>query len=322
MDVIVNSPSVNNIGVSDSTSDVSSSDNLDLWTIERILNWSKSYLEEKCNDSNLQNARLDVELLLSNVLSVERIQLYLDLKKPLSKDERDRFKVLLRRRILGEPIAYILGYKDFYRSRFKVDKSVLIPRPETEQIVDVALNLLSPGDVKKSILDIGTGSGCICLSIAKERPNLQFQAIDISQDAISVAVQNSELLGLTNVSFQESDFFEFLKIDQRKWDLIVSNPPYIRMSDSHLLSPSVKDFEPSKALFDIHAQNSLADGLTFYRYIAQFAMKALHTGGTVVIECGQGQSTIIVDIFKSAGLREVKVFKDLANIERIISAML
>jgi release factor glutamine methyltransferase len=322
MDVTVNSPSVNNIGVSDSTSDVSSSDNLDLWTIERILNWSKSYLEEKCNDSNLQNARLDVELLLSNVLSVERIQLYLDLKKPLSKDERDRFKILLRRRILGEPIAYILGYKDFYRSRFKVDKSVLIPRPETEQIIDVALSLLSPDDVEKSILDIGTGSGCICLSIAKERPNLQYQAIDISQDAISVAVQNSELLGLTNVSFQESDFFEFMKIDQRKWDLIVSNPPYIPLSDSLLLSPSVKDFEPSMALFDVHPQNGLADGLTFYRYIAQFAIGALHPGGTVVIECGQGQSTIIMDIFKSAGLREVKVFKDLANIERIISAML
>ena len=206
---------------------------------------------------------------------------------------------LLQRRENGEPLAYILGYREFFGRRFRVDSNVLIPRHETEVLVETALEFEK--DVC-SVLDIGTGSGCIAITLKLDRPYWEVWATDISSSALQVARENAETLG-ADISFRHSDLLR--QLDGEKFDLIISNPPYIGREEE--LSREVKDFEPDSALFaDDH-------GLALYRQLAEDAPVHLHPGGQILLEIGYQQGTAVSNMFPSS-----KVIKDLDGNDRVV----
>lgn len=287
----------------------------EVWTVQKVLAWSTGWLKEKSKDDVAsQTPRLDVELILAHVLDCDRMRIYLELDRPLGKDERDRFKALLRRRAEGEPIAYIVGYRDFYRHRFTVNPSVLIPRADTEILVEQSLNLIAQV-AAPTILDVGTGSGCIALSLALARPDAVVTGWDISEAALVVARLNKETLACENIRFECRD----VKTDaflHQQFSLIVSNPPYIMRSEEVSLSVSVKGFEPHVALFDDDV-----DGLSFYRILAQRAKEWLLPGGVLAVECGHTQAHQIADIFTQSSKEfiELTITKDLGGLQRVVS---
>jgi release factor glutamine methyltransferase len=288
--------------------------NPDTWTVQRVLTWSAGWLKEKSSSEVVQSPRLDVELLLAHVLACDRMKLYLQLDRPLTREERDAFKLLLRRRVEGEPIPYIVGYRDFYRHRFTVTRDVLIPRADTETLVECSLSLsLNPPELEALILDVGTGSGCVAISLACSLPNARVIAWDISEAAVKIAQQNADDLKCTNIQIELCDVMT--ASPQEKFSHITSNPPYIARSEESSLAQSVKDYEPHVALFDDVA----ADGLSFYRLLAKKAMEWLIPGGTIAVECGHTQAQKVHDIFAAAGLTKLTITKDLAGIDRVVS---
>lgn len=294
-------------------SDRDSSSGSDVWTVQRVLTWSAGYLKDKCADSGPTNFRLDAELLLAEVLGCDRMRLYLQLDKPLSREERDSFKTLLRQRAEGAPIAYLLGYRDFYRHRFKVNASVLIPRPDTEILVEQSLQLIAAMTEPK-ILDVGTGSGCIAISLGLERPDAVVLGWDISEEALTVARENAATLATTNVTFLQQDVFHARP--EAVFDLLVSNPPYIARTEESHLSATVREHEPHTALFD-----TALDGLSFYRLLAERSLTWLKSGGVIAVECGHMQAEDVAAIFQNAGLQELTITKDLAGHPRVVAAI-
>ena len=287
----------------------------EVWTVQRVLNWSAGWLKEKAQGKDsASTARLDAELILAHVLGCDRMRLYLDLDRPLSKEERDSFKVLLRRRADEEPIAYILGYRDFYRHRFEVNSSVLIPRSDTEILVEEALKLLTPF-TSPAVLDVGTGSGCIALALALAKPDAQVTAWEISKEALVIAERNKAALSCQNLQIELCDVRTALP--QTSYEMIVSNPPYIARSEEPSLSASVKSFEPHVALFDDVA----ADGLSFYRILAEKALAWLAPQGVLIVECGHTQAKAVGEIFTAASssLGELTITKYLGGKDRIVS---
>ena len=293
-----------------------SSPGADVWTIQRILTWSTGYLKEKGSDRNARSQRLEAELLLGHALGCDRVRLYVDLDKPLGRAERDVFKALLRRRIEGEPIAYLIGYRDFYKFRFKVNPSVLVPRPDTEILVESAVSELR--DLKSPrVLDIGTGSGCIAISVALECPHAQMVGWDISAEALAVASENRETLK-ADVDFLQFDVRTLPEVQSelsQKFDVILSNPPYISISERDALSTSVRDFEPHLALF-----GAGDDGLEFYEIFARHLPSILNKDGCILIEMGFQQSAKVSSLFQDAGWRKISVMKDLSGHDRILRA--
>ena len=285
----------------------------EIWTVQRVLSWSAGWLKEKSRDST-GNHRLEAELLLASVLELERMKLYLQLDRPLSKAERDTFKVLLRRRVEGEPIAYILGYRDFYRHRFKVSPAVLIPRPDTELLVETALNEAKRLTAPK-ILDVGTGSGCVAISLATEIPEALVEAWDISDEALQVAAINKDVIGVPNLTIVKKDALHALAFEGEAYDLIVSNPPYIAADESSIMSPETLKYEPRGALFP-----EGADGLTFYRSFAANCLRALRPQGKIFLEIGMNQGEKVAQLFNDAGWRKISVVRDLAGHDRVVSA--
>lgn len=293
-----------------------SSAGADVWTVQKVLSWSTGWLKEKVAANVApQSPRLDVELLLAYTLGCDRMRLYLDLDRPLSKDERENFKTLLRRRVEGEPIAYILGYRDFYRHRFLVNSQVLIPRADTEILVEQSLALIANTTAPR-ILDIGTGSGCIAISLGLARPDAAVTAWDISQDAIAIAAKNKDELHCDNLTIELCDARQ-AKVNEA-YTLIVSNPPYIRRDEESGLSDSVKRYEPHLALFD----DNSADGLSFYHLLADKGLMWLADDGVVVVECGHTQADQVVEIFKNTSDKwsELTITKDLNGQQRVVSA--
>lgn len=287
----------------------------EVWTVQRVLNWSAGWLKEKAQGHHAASAgRLDAEFILAHVLGCDRMRLYLDLDRPLTKEERDSFKVLLRRRAEDEPIAYILGYRDFYRHRFEVSSSVLIPRSDTEILVEEALKLLKPV-ASPLILDVGTGSGCIGLSLALARPDAQVVAWDISKDALAIAERNKISLGCQNITMEHCDARSVAP--ETAVTMMVSNPPYIARSEEPSLEASVKKFEPHIALFD----DAAGDGLSFYRLLAEKAQTWLVAGGILIVECGHTQAKAVGEIFTSSShaFSELTITKDLGGNHRVVS---
>jgi release factor glutamine methyltransferase len=254
--------------------------------------WSAEYLAGR----GVETGRLDAEWLLSAALGVDRLQLYLQYDRPLSPEEREAFKPLLRRRASREPLQYILGRTGFRQLELKTDRRVLIPRPETEALVQEVLDWAAAGrgDVGR-VWDVGTGTGAVALSLAAEGACTGIVATDVSPEALSVAADNAVLNDLRGlVEFREGSLFEPLEEGER-FDIIVSNPPYVAESERGGLQPEVGDWEPPGALFGGE------DGLGVIRELVAGAPERLLAGGLLALECGLGQAEGIASDLESTG---------------------
>ena len=286
-----------------------------VWTVLDIIKWGTDYLTEKGFDE----ARLNIELLLSATLGLKRFDLYVKHDQPLKKDELEKFKALLKRRLAHEPVQYILGKTNFYSIELKVDRRALIPRPETETLVEKVIEHCRTYLSEKEeihILDVGTGSGCIDVTLAKFVKNSRITSIDKSGEALDLARENAMLTETDDrVEFLEVDFLNLDKnIFDRKFDIVVSNPPYVSESAMKALDADIKEFEPLEAVTDG------GDGLTFFRKISQMAHILLNPGGWVFVETSFDQSKNVENFFLEAGGHELQIEKDLSNIDRIVRA--
>ncbi len=255
-------------------------------------------------------ARIDSECLLGHCLNVQRSYLYAWPQQVLSDQQSDAFQQLLERRLSGEPIAYIRGWQEFWSLRFEVGPGVLIPRPETELLVEQALSL-NLHDAA-NVLDLGTGSGCIALSLAAERPGWQITAVDRSLDALAYAQRNLAQQGAGNVELLQSSWFT--QLGDRQFDLIVSNPPYVAIDDHHLSQGDVRS-EPVSAL------ESGPQGLDDIRRIAENAKGSLRQGGTLMLEHGFDQAESVAELLQSHSYSNVRHYKDLQQHSRVTAAV-
>ena len=261
-------------------------------------------------------------------MGIARIELYTGFEQIVESAERDRLRELVKRRSAREPVAYLLGEKEFYSLRFEVSPAVLIPRPDTEHLVDAALECLGEG--RASALDLGTGSGCIAVALAHARPALEVDAVDVSAEALAVAAANARLHGVEGrVTFLDGDLFGALEPsgghpagehsgERRRYDLIVSNPPYVRREEIESLCPEIQRHEPQQALIDTRSPNS--DGLGFYRDIAGACSTHLVNGGAVLVEVGEGQAGAVRELFERAGLDHTTTRRDYGGIDRVVIA--
>ena len=280
-----------------------------LWTISSVLKWTIEYFQRL----KLDSPRLDAEILLSYALGKSRIYLYSHFDEPLEKLELTSYHEFVDRRSKGEPVAYITGQKEFFTIPFLIENGVLIPRPETEELVAIVTNLLKDRE-SVEILDLCTGSGCIALSILKFLPNSKATAIDLSDKAIEISNKNSARLDLQDrIEILKGDLFEPIDPD-KKFDAIVSNPPYIPQKDLENLPIDVKKFEPTLAL------DGGIDGLDFYRKIANESKNFLAADGFIAVEIGIAQSEKVEEIFNKAGFNKIDVHKDLSGIDRVVIA--
>jgi len=279
------------------------------WTILRMILWSAEYLKNK----GVETGRLDAEWLLAAALGVDRLQLYLKYDRPLRSNEREAFKPLLRRRAGREPLQYIIGRTGFRELELKTDPRVLIPRPETELLVQEVLDWASAG--AESVWDMGTGAGAVALSLAAEGTWTRVVATDVSPEALSVAADNAERYDLGgHVEFREGSLFEPLEEGER-FDVIVSNPPYIAEGEKGELQPEVRDWEPPEALF------AGEDGLDVIRQLVAGAPKHLLSGGLLAFECGLGQAEgIAADVQATGAFGAVRIRADLTGRPRFVTA--
>jgi len=274
-----------------------------IWTVLELVKWGSDYFGQK----GIESPRLNIELLLCDVLSIDRIGIYTHFDQPLQKHELDILRNYVIRRGKREPLQYILKNVNFCGIPLLVQKGVLIPRPETEILVNEALKRFEKQDYL--VADLGTGSGCIALSIAKQCPDAKVYAYDLSEDALAVARLNAQNNSLTNIDFQQIDILKTIP-ENIKFNFIISNPPYVELEEYNALQPEVKNYEPDFALTD----NS--DGLTFYRRYAQIFPEILSENGTFMLEIGYGQSDKIIDIFSTTQY-SIEFIKDLSGINRI-----
>lgn len=282
----------------------------EIWSMGRILKWTESYFTEK----GIETPRLDAEVLLSHVLKKERIYLYVHFDEPLESGELAEYRELVKQRVQHVPVAYLTGSREFMGLDFAVTPAVLIPRPETELLVQTAIERLREMDGEKIFADIGAGSGAICLSVLRYVPDARCEAVDISEEALKVAEKNAELLGVSDrISFHHGNLLEPLK--GRHFRAVLSNPPYIPNSDIGGLAKEVKDAEPWLAL------DGGADGLDFYRRLSREAPDYLEVGGFLAMEIGINQAQAVCRLLETEGrMSNTELYKDLAGIERVAVA--
>ncbi len=282
------------------------------WTVARLLRWATEDLTKRGSDS----PRLDAELLLGRTLGLDRVQLIVQHTRPLDGAELAAFKQMFVRRRAREPMAYILGGREFYGFDVQVDRRVLVPRPDTEVLVDVALERTSERDMYGRALDLCTGSGCVALALGLRRRTWKITGSDLSEEALAVARTNAARLGVArNVRFVQGDLFQPLRARHR-FELIVSNPPYIPSAEIAELMPEVRDFEPRLAL------DGGADGISVLRRLVSEAPAHLTPGGVLACELGADQSARAVELFEAAGFTDVRRHKDLGGHERVVSGQL
>ena len=259
--------------------------------------------------NKISSYNIDSELLLANIQNLSRESLLINLDRIIKKKKYYDYKKLLQRRIKKEPIAYILKKKEFWNSKFSVNKNVLIPRPETEIIVEEILNIIETKS-SKNILDVGTGSGCILLSIIKERPNCKGTALDISKNALNIAKTNAKMHHLENkIKFKNIDIDKFMHC---KYDLIVSNPPYINIIEFKRLEDNVKQFEPKIAL------EAGVDGLKIIKNLIIKSKKLLKKNGKLIFEIGEKQENKVKNFLMKNNFYINKVCKDFRSCPRVI----
>jgi release factor glutamine methyltransferase len=281
-------------------------------TVLESIKLSTEFLTNK----GIESPRINAELMLANILNCKRLDLYLSFERPLNDEETNLYREFIRRRSKFEPLQYILGSVEFYGLEFKVNKSVLIPRHETEILVETILKSVEK-DSALNILDIGTGSGIIAISLAKNLPASSITAIDSSDSALVIAKENAELNGVEKqIKFKSSDIITNEVDLGYPFDIVVSNPPYISMEDYKDLAPELRLYEPQIALTDNF------DGLNFYRTITGKSKTLLNKGGKLFFELGQGQSKKVSDILQQANFSNIVIKKDYQNIDRVISGEL
>lgn len=274
----------------------------------------------RLKEKGIENPRLNAELLLARSLNISREELYKKFREPLEEKKREALESLIQRRISGEPLQYILGGQEFWSIDLKADPRALIPRPETELLVEQSLLILKQEKFIRPpfVLEIGTGSGAIAIALAKELKEIFLVATDISLDALELAKENIRSADLVNrIKLINGDLFAPLSLfkGQAHFDLIVSNPPYIRRIDLPSLAKEVKDYEPLVAL------NGGPDGLDFYRKIISQAHHYLRDGGWLLLEIGQGQSHHVTELIREENhFLKPEVLPDLSGIERVVKA--
>jgi len=269
-------------------------------TIGEVLRRSTDHLAARGSG----RPRLEAERLLAHALGLERVELYMHLDRPLSVAELDDARALVRRRADGEPLQYVLGEWGFRRLTLRVDGRALIPRPETETLVERCLTLLD-GDDAPRVLDVGAGSGAVALALADEHPGARVTAIDVSEDALSLARENAERTGIV-VELLHHDLFAGLPGDG--WDLVVSNPPYVRDDELASLASEVLDWEPALALFDRGHTEALV----------RAAAQALRPGGALAIETHEDGASGVAALLDREGYVAVRTTKDLAGRDRVV----
>ena len=278
-----------------------------VWRIVDLIQWSESYFGEKSH----QNPRLEIEWMLRSLLNCERLDLYMRFDEPLSGSQLSTLRGWVKRRSKNEPLQYITESCEFFGREFFVDTRVLIPRPETERLIDEAIKSIkhvrSP-----NILDIGTGSGCIAITLAKEIKNSNVIGIDKSIGSLQVSKKNSAELNVGNVTFFEMDILN--QYPKEKFDLVISNPPYVPKSEMSGLMNDVKDFEPEIALTDFD------DGLTFYKRISKIIPHILKDDSSCILELGIGNHPEnVLSIFKQSGYSKLKTINDYNGDKRVLS---
>ena len=277
-----------------------------IWRLIDILNWGEKYFKEKSFD----NPRIEIETLLQYIIGCKKIDLYLQFENTFNTENLIILKDLIKRRVNREPMQYIIGSSEFYGRKFFVNQDVLIPRPETEKLIDVSIDILSKKE-NPIILDVGTGSGCIGITIALEIPSSSVIAIDISNSALSTAKKNANRYGLKNMQFINLDIFS--QDINHTADLLISNPPYISKIEFPGLMIDVKDFEPMVALTD----NS--DGLEFYRKFSNIIPQVVKKNGITILEVGRGtHPEKVKEIFHKAGYDNIESVRDLNKDTRVL----
>ncbi|MCH7673809.1 peptide chain release factor N(5)-glutamine methyltransferase [candidate division KSB1 bacterium] len=279
-----------------------------------LLNDSSKFLSEK----GIENARLNAEQLLRHTLDMNRVDLYLNQDRSLTQTEMSAFKRCLKRRAAREPLQYILGEAEFMSLPFVVDENVLIPRPETEILVEKTIEMCNEKFASKDrieILEFGTGSGCISVSLAKYLENARITSLDISRDALKVAEKNAGLNGVDDrIQFinQDCTSSKIANYFPDKFDVLVSNPPYVSPTDFEDLPEEIKKYEPAVALSDNR------DGLSFYRKIAELSPELIKISGFLMLELGLGQAVAVKEIFVKTSFNNINIFQDLNEIDRIL----
>ncbi len=275
----------------------------DTWTVLKMLEWTTGWLAEKGIDDS---PRLDAELMLAHALGAKRMELYMQFDRPLADDELAHYKALIKRRAAGEPVAYIVGERGFWTIELKCDKRALVPRPETEVVVEEALEVLGE-DFEARIIDIGTGTGAIGLTIARERPAVDMTLTDTSADAIALARENAEALEL-DVAILEGDLFAGAK---GEFDMVVSNPPYVGENERDLVDDTAHEHEPHDALY------AGQDGLDVIRRLVPAAKDKLKSGGWLIFEHGFRQGDAVRKLLEDAGFEDVRIRKDYSDHDRV-----
>jgi release factor glutamine methyltransferase len=277
------------------------------WTIREVLNWTRGYFE----DAGIVQPRLEAEILLAHALDVERLHLYLSPDKPLTVDERAKFKTFIQQRRAGTPLQHLIGEVTFFGLRFKVRRDALIPRGETEELLDRTLRLIGREEAARC-LDLGTGSGVIAVCLARYLPRASVVAVDLSAQALELARENATLNGVADrVAFLQSDWFSNVS---GSYDVIVSNPPYVETGALTGLATEVRDHEPRVAL------DGGRDGIQEIRALIAGAGAHLERGGRLLLEIGHGQGDRVQRLLHDAGLADAAIERDLSGLERFAVA--
>jgi release factor glutamine methyltransferase len=288
------------------------------WTIADVLRWAADDFRTR----GIESPRLDAEVLLARALGTTRIQLVVDAGRALSAEELARFREMVKRRRVHEPVAYILGEREFWGRVFRVDRRVLVPRPDTETLVEAALERTRHVSMSMRALDLCTGSGCVAITLAKERPTSVVYATDASEGALAVARENALRLGAYNVALAAGDLYEACPARagtadaSQRFDVITANPPYIARGEMPTLMQDVRDFEPRLAL------EAGDDGLDVLRRVVAGAPAHLVSGGVLAVEVGAGQAPAVAELFRGAGFGAIELRRDYARIERVVSGVL
>ena len=271
-----------------------------------LIGWAEKHFLSK----GLENGRNTGEILLQHLLNYKRVELYFGSEKQLTQDTIKTFHSWIQRLIKNEPLQYITGTIEFYGLELMITPAVFIPRPETERVVEIALQILKTV-ISPKILDVGTGSGCIAIALANELPEASVTGIDIDPNMLKIAQKNADLHKINNIIFKQMDIQK--EIPKESYNLIVSNPPYIPLNQMSDLEKKIKDFEPHIALTDG------ADGLTFYHRLASVASKILHSNGYLIMEVGQGDHPQkALKLFKNNAFASNKLIQDYNGDDRVL----